>query len=105
MTDPRRPNIKAKSILNPGSAAEEYSKLKHEKYDHLVPKNSTRFMPVVVETFGAWSEESHEVLNLIASKDAERNEIPFSMRKSLLYSKLSISLQKHNARSILEKQR
>jgi hypothetical protein len=104
VTDPRRPNIKDKSILKPGSAAEEYSKLKHSKYDHLVPKNA-KFVPVVMETCGAFAEEAHEILNLIASKDAERNEVPFSMRKSLLYSKLSINLQKHNARSISEKQR
>jgi hypothetical protein len=104
VTDPRRPNMKSKSILKPGSAAEEYSKLKHHKYDHLVPKE-TKFVPVVVETFGAFAEEAHDIINLIVRKDAERNEIAYSIRKSLLYSKLSISLQKSNARSILEKQR
>ena len=60
---------------------------------------------MVVDSFGAWDKESVDIINLIAQNDAERNEVSFSIRKNLIYQKLSISLQKSNARTILTQQR
>jgi len=61
ITDPRQPRFKSSSLSTPGSAAEAYSTFKHEKYGKLV-KEHAKFKPVIVETFGAWSKESHEII-------------------------------------------
>lgn len=60
---------------------------------------------MVVETFGAWSKESTEIIDLIARKDAQRNEAPLSSRKNYIYQKLSITLQRCNAIRILAQMR
>ena len=104
ITDPRQPKFKLKSISTPGSAAEAYALIKREKYGHLI-KEHAKFKPVIVETFGAWSKESHEIIELIARKDNERGVISFSYRKNLLHQKISISIQRNNSKSILSKQR
>ena len=61
-------------------------------------------IPVVADSFGAWSKESTDVFDSILKRDPERNELSFSLRKNFLYSKLSMSIQRSNARSILNKQ-
>jgi hypothetical protein len=59
---------------------------------------------VIADSFGAWSQDSVDVFDLILKRAPERNEISYSIRKLFLYSKLSISIQRNNARSILNKQ-
>ncbi len=59
---------------------------------------------MIADSFGAWSQDSIDVFDLILKRAPERNEISYSIRKLFLYSKLSISIQRNNARSILNKQ-
>ena len=59
---------------------------------------------MIADSFGAWSQNSIDVFDFILKRDPERNEVSYSIRKNFLFSKLSISIQRNNARSILNKQ-
>jgi hypothetical protein len=111
ITDPRQPAYFKKSLSNKNAAIDAYAQKKHEKYDHHVLKwnndqinRKAKFIPVIADSFGAWSKDSIDVFDLILKRAPERNEISYSIRKNFLYSKLSISIQRNNARSILNKQ-
>jgi len=80
-------------------------------YDHHVLKwnndqinRKAKFIPMIADSFGAWSQNSIDVFDFILKRDPERNEVSYSIRKNFLFSKLSISIQRNNARSILNKQ-
>lgn len=109
--DSRQPTYLKHSLSNKNYAIEAYTKKKHEKYDHHVQKwnndqNNRKaiFTPVVADSFGAWSQDSMDVFDFILKRDPERNEVPYSIRRNLFFSKLSMSIQRSNARSILNKQ-
>ena len=61
-------------------------------------------IPIIADSFGAWSDNSIEVFDLILKRAPERNEISYPLRKNFFFAKLSISIQRNNARSILNKQ-
>ena len=111
VTDPRQPAYFKNSLLNKNAAIDAYAQKKHEKYDHHVLKwnndqinRKAKFIPVIADSFGAWSQDSIDVFDLILKRAPERNELSYFIRKNFLYSKLSISIQRNNARSILNKQ-
>jgi hypothetical protein len=68
-----------------------YAQKKHEKYDHHVRKwnsdqinRKAKFIPVIADSFGAWSQDSVDVFDLILKRAPERNEISYSIRKKIL---------------------
>ena len=111
VTDPRQPTYFKHSLSKKNYAIDAYTKKKHEKYDHHVLKwnndqinRKAKFIPMIADSFGAWSQNSIDVFDFILKRDPERNEVSYSIRKNFLFSKLSISIQRNNARSILNKQ-
>ena len=64
-----------------------------------------RFQPMVVETFGAWSEEARRTIKSIADLSAPRSEgASHQYAARLLFQKLSVALMRENAQTLLDKQ-
>jgi ubiquitin C-terminal hydrolase len=52
------------AIASPGGAATDYEEVKNTKYKHLTP-NGERFVPIVIDTFGAWGTSAKPILTRI----------------------------------------
>lgn len=72
-----------------------------KKWNESQDVKKARFVPVIADSFGNWSQGSVELFDIILKRDPERNELSYPIRKNFLFSKLSISIQRNNARSIL----
>ena len=95
-----QPKFIQQSAITGGAAAragEEEKDLRHEQ--DLESAGGT-FFPLVVESFGLWSDDSVRSLRLIASKSTTRSTLPFSVAFSNLMQQLSVRLWQFNARMI-----
>jgi len=85
-------------------AAEDYAlNVKHRSYDPGFVGTGEDFLPVVVDTFGLWGSEALLTINELITRGCRRLEIPFGVYGPQTWQKLSISLQRSNARMILSR--
>jgi len=83
-------------------AAEDYAEnVKHKFYDPEYKDIDEDYLPVVVDSFGMWGSEALLTINELIIRGSRRLEIPFGVYGPQTWQKLSISLQRGNARMIL----
>jgi hypothetical protein len=91
------PSHLAATSTRPGSAAEDAAVRKRRKYAAL--EGQFKFVPVAVETFGAWASESLCFLRELGSRVVVATE---EKRASMfLLQRMSLAVQRGNVASIL----
>ena len=80
-----------------GGAAEKAFKKKESKYTEIA--KHFIFMPVAMETFGAWAEESLSFIRVLGRRIATRTGEPRS--STFLLQRISVAVQKANSISVL----
>jgi hypothetical protein len=90
--------ILRKTSIIAGSAAEEASKRKHDKYQNLKSANYI-FKTLAFETLGPWSLECKTFIDFIGAKLII--ESGDSRAKFFFYQRISLAIQRGNAPSIL----
>jgi hypothetical protein len=85
------------------AAARAGQKEKIKKYEDIAKHNQANFIPFVVETSGAFTEESEQLINHIISTCAEHQQLwePREVRREFLGS-IAIAVQKGNAMAMFE---
>jgi hypothetical protein len=85
-----------------GAAAERYAQeTKVEMYAARCLENGIDFHPMVVETFGVWCQSAQSMLDFIAAMCASRKGGATGVARHRLMERLSITLQRCNARAML----
>jgi hypothetical protein len=87
-----------KTSIIAGSAAEEASKRKHDKYQNLKSANYI-FKALAFKTLGPWSLEYKTFIDFIGAK--LMIESGDSRAKFFFYQRISLAIQRGNAASIL----
>ena len=59
---------------------------------------------MVVETYGGWAPQARDVLARVATLIGERQRLPRATALKRLHQRLSVTLQRANARAILVRQ-
>jgi len=83
--------------------ASNYEDLKRRKYEHTCSENNTLFIPLVVEVHGCWGPSAIPALKRIAQAIASQKNIPTSVAILRLFQRLSFTLQRRNAISIISR--
>jgi len=88
------------SIKAPLSAAATREKLKHHKYDAVAAKEHARFIPLVMESYGAFGREFDSFLSSLASAAAVHNALNEGEMKRWMKDArwdIAMALQRGNA--------
>jgi hypothetical protein len=94
----------AKSALVAATAYAD-KKASREETEARCAERGVRFEPLVVETFGAWSDGARRVITTIAGLAAPRDEVTQPQHHvHRLFQRLSVSLMKANAQTLLDRQ-
>lgn len=103
-TQPLQPKYLLQSSQNAQSAATSYAKsvkLGNKAYESLCAANGFTYVPLVVDTYGAWDPSCFQFFKSIANSHAVVHEYHPSFSLRLLLSLLSVTLQTHVAASLL----
>ena len=84
-----------------GHAAEMGEESKHSANNEACALRGWSCIPLVVEVFGGWGNESIDVLTKLSKKMATQLCQPINEVTSTIYSRLSLILMRQNARAIL----
>ena len=76
-------------------------KLGNKAYESLCAANGFTYVPLVVDTYGAWDPSCFQFFKSIANSHAVVHEYHPSFSLRLLLSLLSVTLQTHVAASLL----
>ena len=87
--------------MSSGVAARAAEKRKHLQNDAKCKQLGWRFIPLVVETYGAWGAEAIELFSTVASRLAVRTNSTKPRALATLYVHLSMILVQANAGAIL----
>ena len=102
VTHPQQPsNRQLAGVATPGSWATEYAKTHKEAGARACAAVGIDFAPMVVETFGAWSPQALDVLKALAHQYSIHQGVPEPIARATLFTKLSVTLQRQNARMLL----
>jgi len=88
----------ARSAVVAGSAAARAEQNKNIKYAHLLGCHSVLFMPVAIETLGAWGDSARELCRDIGSRLAARSGD--RRARFFLVQRLALAVQRGNAASV-----
>ena len=77
--------------------------IKHKSYDKEFVGLNTDFFPVIVDTYGKWGQEGLIVINELITRGSKQTEIPFNTYCPQSWQKLSITLQRNNARMVFSR--
>ena len=75
--------------------------MKHSRNDEACARREWSCIPLVVEVFGGRGNEAVDVFSTISKKVAPHLCRPLNEVKSTIYSHLSLTLMRQNARAIL----
>lgn len=106
VTSPVQPTYLRHAANTPGFAASDYSAFKNAMYKQEVEDSGTKvFVPMVVETYGRWSDTALEVLKAIARARSNHDSSFISLTESLqsLFQSLSFALIRRNVEMILDR--
>ena len=91
-----------KAATEDGGAAQLAEKAKKEAYLPDMPAGF-KFVPLVVEIFGRMGEEGEVFFNTLVKKVAERTQLPRGVCTTTWRMRLSMALQREQARIILHR--
>ena len=102
VTHPQQPIYVKDASLGKCAAANRYQcEVKEKMYAEKCKENDLGFYPMVVEVFGGWGSTAVTVFRHIAKMCASQNGESEGAAKSRLMQRLSFSLQRCNARTLL----
>jgi hypothetical protein len=64
-------NTQAANLTNPLFAAKQRERSKHVKYDAVASQDSARFIPLVLESYGAFGKEFDSFVSVLGSAAAD----------------------------------
>jgi len=91
------------SSIEAGITASKYEDFKRRRYEAKCNEASSDFIPMIVETHGAWGPTAIPIISKIADLIASRKLISRNIVRQQTFQKLSITLQRKNARCILSR--
>jgi hypothetical protein len=97
ITCPTKIGTLKQSAVESGYAAELFGKQKKDRVKEEMEKTNHVYQPLIVETFGNWLKESVVSINKIIFYYAERQKIELTKAKNIVWTELSVLLQKNNA--------
>jgi hypothetical protein len=100
ITSPITPEVKRGEKVEPLAAARAGEKLEENKYRDLCDLIQIRFVPLVVEIYGAWGQKFQEFFNNMISAAAEYNTIDNSYVKNYWMKRISMAIQKGLANAV-----
>jgi hypothetical protein len=103
VTHPLQPSASAKfaDVVTSGSWAAAYSKKHKSPLAASCEAHGVMFSPMVVETFGSWDPEALDVLFAIGRQFATHQGLDVGYANKVLFTNLSVTLQRQNVRAIL----
>jgi hypothetical protein len=78
-----------------------YEAVKRARYQGIL--GPTPFAPLIVETFGTWGTSTPPVIARLATFLSATHDVTTAAAESLIYSRLSLVLQRMNARAVLSR--
>ena len=104
VTDPTQKKYVQEATSTLLHSAEHYaSTVKDPIYQDICEKKGVDFFPIVVETTGGWCVAAIQFFNKLIPKIAAARRISLSLATQQLYMRLSVILQRANARMILNR--
>jgi hypothetical protein len=100
ITSPITLEVKRGKKVEPLAAARAGEKLKENKYRDQCDLIQIRFVPLVVEIYGAWGQKFQEFFNNMISAAAEYNTIDNSYVKNYWMKRISMAIQKGLANAV-----
>jgi hypothetical protein len=88
-------------VREPGSWAAEYASRHKSQFAPACARVGVDFAPMVVETFGSWDPAALEFLIKIAEQYSIHQSTSPAYARKHLFTRLSVTLQRLNARMIL----
>jgi hypothetical protein len=85
----------------PAGAATHYEAVKIAKYEPSANQSGIDFIPLVVDSFGAWGERSLPLLLRIARAWGRRTDTPPTVARNIMLTALSLRLQRSMAGLLL----
>ena len=86
-----------------GRLASDYARTKHVKYDEYAQRISNTFIPFIFETRGFWHHEFKEFFAKVLNHSSLNSGIPLKALTTYWRRRISVTLQKVIARSVLSK--
>jgi len=87
------------AVISSAVAAGEEAK--DNQYFDIANQSGGDFIPLVCESFGAWTPSALSTLFLIAERSMAKNGLPRKVARRQLLQQLSVTLWHYNARMIL----
>ena len=98
-------NIALKSHEVQLASANHTFNIKNKKYKGHAVANDYNFIPMILESSGAWHPSFMSFFNAVVRKDSETRQIPFSVLSTYWTQRISCILQKGQAQQIIERHR
>ena len=103
VTHSQQPLTLHRAGMKTGAAAADYeARVKIPRYGKACEENGLNFVPMVVETYGAWGPASKPVFSFISKAAAHARLANPDIALGYLQQSLSVTLQRYNALSILK---
>ena len=80
--------------------AKQASSRKYAKYKQRCHNSNVEFVALAWESLGGATPEVHDLVNKLSHLEADRFQLKRNIVKSLLYARLSLSLQKNQAKMV-----
>ena len=105
VTAPQRQETLAQAGQTALAAANQYAELKaaHLNTARACSAQGLNFVPLVVESTGAWSQSASKILLLISRAVAARTNSDAAQLHAELLQELSVLLRSHHARAVLRR--
>jgi hypothetical protein len=100
ITSPVTAEVKRGKQVEPLAAARAGEKLKDNKFMDKCQSIQIGFMPLLVETYGAWGQRFQQFFNNMISAAAEFNKIDTSYVKNYWMKRISMAIQKGIANAV-----
>ena len=94
-----------KSSQTQGHQASAMEAKKFERYGAQLSKNDVDFFPFVLEVQGLWGEQAISILSQLLALDTKETDVSLSQKTLYWKTRISCTLQRHVARSILIRNR
>jgi len=97
----RNSKLSIKNALIPFRAGNLAAVRKRTKYNHIAEENNLTFIPIVLESSGAFLPESEKLIDSFLKHYTDGDEKYYAKLKNYWYTSFSVKLQKYLAQSLI----
>ena len=101
-TDPRSQSNAPQSAVKFGAARDKRERMKINKYRDLCEQLGYSFTAASLEIFGSMTDSLHQLIQQLVQKAAERSNIPYSILFPYWCKRISMTVQRGNAKFFME---